>query len=181
LIAFQAFTAEAQSLIRLQNQEERSLKKDAEQPQNLLGTHHRETHGDGALSAAGQSRHDQLQRIFTLARAKDSLRFIALALISAELLFVHSIDFWIFWWSAQSFARETNTCSRTEVPVLGIDIDTINADSLEVAAVVLLGLLGLRNQVIAFVVRVPAEPMQERKSILNGDTDSGSEFDCSPA
>ena len=68
---------------------------------------------------------------------------------------------------SQSFARETNSCSRTEVPVLGIDVNAISAYSFRVETIVLLVLLGLSNQNITFVAGIPAEPMQERKSITN--------------
>jgi hypothetical protein len=66
------------------------------------------------------------------------------------------------------------------VTILGVDVDAIGADSLGVAAMLLLILLGLSNQILSFVVGIPAEPMQERKSIANRNTDFGSEFDSSP-
>jgi hypothetical protein len=93
---------------------------------------------------------------------------------------VSCIDLWILRRPSQSFTRETNSCSRTEVSVLGIDVKTVSAYSFRVATIVLLILLGLGNQILAFVVSIPAEPMQERKSIAHRNTDFGSEFDSSP-
>jgi hypothetical protein len=66
------------------------------------------------------------------------------------------------------------------VPVLGIDVNAISANSFRVATIVLFVLLGLGNQILAFVVGIPTKPMQERKSIANRNTDFGSEFDSSP-
>jgi hypothetical protein len=65
------------------------------------------------------------------------------------------------------------------VPVLSIDINAISAYSFRVATIVLHVLLGLGNQILALVVGIPAEPMQERKSIAHRNTDLGSEFDSS--
>jgi hypothetical protein len=52
------------------------------------------------------------------------------------------------------------------VPVLGIDIDAVCTDAPRIAAVVLLILFCLSNQIITFVVSIPADPMQEREPIL---------------
>jgi len=49
-----------------------------------------------------------------------------------------------------------------------------------VATIVLLIVLGLCNQILAFIVGIPAEPMQKRKSIANRNTDFRSEFNSSP-
>jgi hypothetical protein len=57
------------------------------------------------------------------------------------------------------------------VPVLGVEINAIGADTLRIAAIVTLVFLGLGNQIITFVVGIPADSVQKWKSILNRDTD----------
>ena len=84
---------------------------------------------------------------------------------------MRSIDRWILRWSSQPLAREANIVLRAEVSVLGIDIDAISADSLGVTAVLLLVFLGLRDQVLRLIVRIPADPVQEGKAIAHRDTD----------
>jgi hypothetical protein len=66
------------------------------------------------------------------------------------------------------------------VPILGIDVNAISFYSLVITTIVLLILLGWRNLILAFVVGIPAEPMQECKSIDNRNIDFGSEFNSSP-
>jgi hypothetical protein len=63
------------------------------------------------------------------------------------------------------------------VPVLSIDVNAISTYSLGVATIILLILLGLSDQSLGFVVGIPAEPMQESKSIANRNTDLGSQLD----
>lgn len=67
-----------------------------------------------------------------------------------------------------------------EVPILGVDIDAIGADSLGVTAMFLLVFLGLRNQVLTLIVRIPVDPVQERKAITHRDTDLGHKFHSLP-
>ena len=86
---------------------------------------------------------------------------------------MRSIDLWILRWSSQALAREAYIVPRAEVSILGVDIDAISADTLGVAAVLLLVFLGLWNQVLRFIVRIPADPVQEGKAITHRDTDFG--------
>jgi hypothetical protein len=51
--------------------------------------------------------------------------------------------------------------------VLGIEIESIGADSFWVAGVFLLIFVCLRDEVLRFIVRIPADPMQEGKAIAN--------------
>ncbi len=87
-----------------------------------------------------------------------------------------SIDFGILWWSTQSLARKSNVDSCAEVSILGVDIDAIGADSLGIAAVLLLVLLGLWNQILRFIVRTPADSVQKSKAIPHGNTDLRTKF-----
>ena len=103
----------------------------------------------------GQPSHDQLEGILAFARSKDSLDFVATALVGTELLLLFCIDLWILWRPSQSLARQTNSMPGAVVPVLGIDVDAVCTDALRIAAVVLLVLLGLSNQILAFVVGIP--------------------------
>jgi hypothetical protein len=91
---------------------------------------------------------------------------------------MRSVDLWILGRPSQPLTRKTNSCSRAEVPVPCIDIDAISVDPLGVAAIVLLVILGLPNQVITFVAGIPADPMQTCKSALNGNTDLCSALHC---
>jgi hypothetical protein len=86
---------------------------------------------------------------------------------------VRSIDLWILRWSSQSLTRESDLVPGTEVSILDIDIDAIGANSLGVTAVFLLVFLGLRDQVLRLIVRIPADPVQEGKAIPHRDTDLG--------
>ena len=84
---------------------------------------------------------------------------------------MRSIDLWILRWSSQPLAREADLVPNAEVSILGIDIDAISADSLGLTAVLLLIFLGLRDQVLRLIVRIPADPVQECNAITHRDTD----------
>ncbi len=84
---------------------------------------------------------------------------------------MRSVDHWILRRPSQSLAREAYIIPGTEVPILGIDVDAIGTDSLGVTAVLLLVFLGLWDQVLRLIVRIPTDPVQEGKSIPNRDTD----------
>ena len=79
-------------------------KKEAQEPQDLLGTHHQEGHGNGCFCTSLQPGHDQIQRILAFPRSKHSFHFIAAALIGSELLFACSCNASILGWSAQWLA-----------------------------------------------------------------------------
>ena len=66
-----------------------------------------------------------------------------------------------------------------EVAILGVDINLIGADSLWITAVFLLVFLGLWNQVLSFIVWIPADPVQEGKAITHGDTNLGAKLKSS--
>ena len=83
---------------------------------------------------------------------------------------MRSIDLWILRWSSQPLAREANFVLAAEISILGIDIDAISANSLGVTAVLLLVFLGLRDQVLRLIVRIPADLVQEGKAIPHRDT-----------
>ena len=85
----------------------------------------------------------------------NSLHFIPSTLIGTELLLVSCIDLWIQRRPSQSLAGEANPVFGAVVPVLGIDVNAISANSFRVATIVLLVLLGLSNQILAFVVGIP--------------------------
>ena len=108
------------------------------------------------------------------------LDFVSSPLVSAELLLVRSIDLWILRWSSQPLAREADLVLGAEVAILGIDIDAISADSLGVTAVLLLVFRGLRDQVLRLIVRIPADPVQESKTIAHRDTDLGPKLHSRP-
>ncbi len=63
--------------------------------------------------------------------------------------------------------------------MLGIDLDAIGADSLGIAAVFLLVLFGLWNQILRFIVGTPADSVQEGKAIPRGNTDLRTELTSS--
>jgi hypothetical protein len=52
---------------------------------------------------------------------------------------------------------------RAEVSILGVDIDPICADSLGVTAVLLLVFLGLRDQILTLIARIPVIPSRKEK------------------
>jgi len=60
-----------------------------------------------------------------------------------------------------------------------VNINAISADLLRVAAILLLVLLGLCNQVISLIVWVPTNPVQEGKSIPDGNTNFGAKLNSS--
>ena len=84
-----------------------------------------------------------------------------------------SIDCWLLRRSPQSLTRQPYVVSGAEVSVFGVDVDAISAYSLRVAAILLLVLLGLCNQVFSLVVWIPADPVQEGKAVPRGNTDLG--------
>ena len=86
---------------------------------------------------------------------------------------MRSVDLLILRWPSQSLTREAYVVPSAEVPILGVDIDAIGADSLGVTAMLLLVFLGLRDQVLRLIVRIPADPVQEGKAIPHRDTDLG--------
>ena len=86
---------------------------------------------------------------------------------------MNSIDCCILRRSPQALTRQPYIVSGAEVSVLGVDVDAIGADSRWIAAIVLFVLLGLCNQVFCLVVGVPADPVQEGKTIPDGNTDLG--------
>ena len=90
-----------------------------------------------------------------------------------------SIDCWILRRSSQSLTREPYVISGAEVSVLGIDVDAISAYSLRVAAILLLVLLGLCNQVFSLVVWIPTDPVQKGKAVPHGNTDLGPKLNSS--
>ena len=57
-----------------------------------------------------------------------------------------------------------------EVVSLGVDVNPIDIDSIGITALFLLMCLGLWNQVLGFIVCIPADPLQEGKAITHGDT-----------
>jgi len=63
--------------------------------------------------------------------------------------------------------------------MLGIDTDAIGADSLRIAAIVLLVPFGLWNQILRFIVRTLADAVQEGKAIPHGNTDLRTELTSS--
>ena len=73
----------------------------------------------------------------------------------------------------QPLTRETDFIPRAEVSILGVDIDAISTDSFGITAVLSLIFLCLRDQVLRFIVWIPADPMQEGKAISHRDTDLG--------
>ena len=74
-----------------------------------------------------------------------------------------STNLWILRRPSQSLTRKPYIVPSAEVSVLGVDVDTICADSLGVAAILLLVFLSLWNQVFGLVVWIPADPVQEGK------------------
>ncbi len=60
--------------------------------------------------------------------------------------------------------------------LFGVNIDSIGADSLGIAAVFLFVLFSLWNQILRFVARTPADSVQEGKAIPHGNTDLRTEF-----
>lgn len=62
---------------------------------------------------------------------------------------------------------------------LAFDVDAIRADSLGVAAVLLLVLFGFKNQVLGFVVWIQTDPVQEGKPITHGNTNLGTRLNRS--
>ena len=86
----------ATSIRRLANK----TKNEAQQPQDLHGTHHQKAQGDCALGSGLQFGHDQVQRICSLASAKHAFHLIAFALISKQLLLVLSIPLLVLGWPA---------------------------------------------------------------------------------
>jgi hypothetical protein len=75
------------------------------------------------------------------------------------------------------------------VPVLGVDINAIGADTLWLAAIIAFAFLSPCNQITTFVVVISANSVQKWKSILNRDIDSpqvealrgyGVKFNCCP-
>lgn len=54
-----------------------------------------------------------------------------------------SVEHWIFRRPSQSLPRGAYVIPGAKVSILGVDVDTIGADSLGVAAVLLLVILGL--------------------------------------
>ena len=76
-----------------------------------------------------------------------------------------STDLWILRRPSQSLTRKPYIVPSAEVSVHGVDVDTICADSLGVAAILLLVFLSLWNQVFGFVVWIPADPVQEGKAV----------------
>jgi hypothetical protein len=91
---------------------------------------------------------------------------------------VSSNDLVILWWPSQSLIRKTYVVSHAEVPILGINIDTVSTDAFGIATVFLLLLLGLRNQILRFVESVPADSMKEGKGITHRITDLRTKFTC---
>ena len=91
---------------------------------------------------------------------------------------MRSVDLLILRWPSQSLTREAYVVPSAEVPILGVDIDAIGADSLGVTAMLLLVFLDLRDQVL--IVRIPADPVQEGKAIAYRDTDLGPKFHSRP-
>ena len=63
-----------------------------------------------------------------------------------------------------------------EVAILGVDIKPIGADTVWIIAVFLLVFLSLRNQILRFIVWIPADPVQEGKAITHGDTNIGAKL-----
>ena len=61
---------------------------------------------------------------------------------------MRGVDLWILRWPSQSLTREAYVVPSEEVPILGVDIDAIGADSLGVTAMLLLVFLGLGDQVL---------------------------------
>jgi len=133
--------------------------QEAEQLQNLLSAHHQEGHGNRGFRAVGLSSHDQPEGILAFTRSKDSLDFVSTTLVGTELLFLFGIDLRVLWRPSQSLARQRNSMPGSVVPVLGVDIDAVCTDTLWIAVVLLLILFGLSNQIITFVVGIPADPM----------------------
>lgn len=80
-------------------------------------------------------------------------------MIGDELLFTRGIQLSVIWRTTQSLARETNSVFRAEVPVIRIDVNAIRADPLEIAAIILLELQGMENEITAFAVWIPADFM----------------------
>lgn len=70
-----------------------------------------------------------------------------------------SIDLWILRWPPQPFVRLPYIILPAEVLFLGVDIDAVSADSLRVAAVLLIVFPGLRDQIFRFIVRISADPV----------------------
>ena len=66
---------------------------------------------------------------------------------------------------SQSLTRKPYIVPSTEVSVLGVDVDAIGTDSLGVATVFLLVLFGLWNQILRLIERIPANSVQEGKTI----------------
>ncbi len=90
-----------------------------------------------------------------------------------------SIDCRILRRSPQSLTREPYVISGAEVSVLGVDIDAISAYSLRVAAILLLVLLGLCNQVFSLVAWFPTDPVQKGKAVPRVNTDLGPKLNSS--
>ena len=67
--------------------------------------------------------------------------------------------------SPQSLARQSYIVPRAEVSILGVDIDAISADPLRIAAIFLLVLFGLRDEVFSLVVRIPAYSVQGSEGV----------------
>ena len=87
-----------------------------------------------------------------------------------------SIDFGILGRSTLSLARKPYIASHAEVSILGVNIDSIGADSLEIAAVFLFVLFSLWNHILRCVARAPADSVQEGKAIPHINTDLCTEF-----
>jgi len=71
-------------------------RNETKDPQNLLSTHHQESHRNRCFCTLRQPSHDQPKWILSFPWSKDALHFISLALVCAVLLLVRCIDFWIF-------------------------------------------------------------------------------------
>jgi hypothetical protein len=69
---------------------------------------------------------------------------------------------------------------RAEVSVLGIGVDAIGTDSLGVATVFLIVHCGLWNQILRLIARIPANSVQEGKTIPYRNNDLNAEFKGGP-
>ena len=90
-----------------------------------------------------------------------------------------STNLWILRRPSQSLTRKPYIVPSAEVSVLGVDVDTICADSLGVAAILLLVFLSLWNQVFGLVVWIPADPVQEGKAVSHRHTNFGAKLNSS--
>lgn len=100
----------------------------------------------------------------------DNLYPELLFLVCAELLFMSCIDLGILRWADQSLGPKTDVLLPVELQIICIDVNVIVTDLLDISSVFMFVLLCLRDQVLSFIVWIPADAMQVETFSLYRDT-----------